>query len=161
MSDKNQGQHTDAEFGDDAKTAAVGSGNQQAANEQSVVVNYQPPPPPGRYAPDHPARQYSLADVVVALIGDPMTEKPGLIAQVKAIERRLSTVEQDLIDLKDLIIVRNESRGKIHLTPWQLFLFIVLLILVVAFIAPWLRGVIGGGAVDGRIGLAISALLHG
>lgn len=160
MSDKDQAQQTDAEFGDNAKTAAVGKGNQQTANEQNVVVNYQPPPP-GRYAHDHPARQYSLADVVVALIGDPMTEKPGLIAQVKAIDRRLSTVEQDLIDLKDLIIVRNESRGRVHLTPLQLFIFILVLILVIAFVAPWLRGVVGGGAVDGRIGLAILALLHG
>lgn len=98
-----------------------------------------------------------------------MTEKPGLIRRVGNVEKRLSevegrltTVEHQLVDITDLIMVRNEeNRGKIHVSWWQLIVFIIILLLVVLVVAPWIRSHLGGGAVDGRIGLALSLFFPG
>lgn len=99
-----------------------------------------------------------------------MAEKPGLIRRMGNVERhlvsvegrvgsvegRLSTVESKLIDITELITVRNEeNRGKIHISLLQLIIFIIVLLLVVLVVAPWLQRHLVGGSVDGRIGLAL------
>lgn len=54
---------------------------------------YEPPPPPGKYPPEHPLRQYTLTDVVAALIGDPLTNRPGLVAQIAQVEAKLADMQ--------------------------------------------------------------------
>lgn len=124
---------------------------------------------PKQYAAHRSTIEEQLGDIRTALLGDDMSEKLGLIRRVGNVERRLgevegrlSTVEHQLLDITELITIRNEeNRGKIHVTWTQLIVFIVFLLLVILVLAPWLQAHLVGGAVDGRIGFALSLLFAG
>lgn len=162
-----KGDNISGELGDENRTVGVGKGIQQTANENTVNVRIP--------AERKRSIEEELRDIRIALVGDDMAEKPGLIRRMGNVERhlssvegrvgnvegRLSTVESKLIDITELITVRNETRGKIHISLTQLIVFIIILLLLVLVIAPWLQARLIGGSVDGRIGVAIFVQLLG
>lgn len=72
----------------------IGSkGVQYDSPRNATTVNVEIPPPVK--APlNHPVRQYTLADVVIALIGDPLTGTPGLVSEIKNLEQQISDVKR-------------------------------------------------------------------
>ena len=154
----NQGDYISGEIGEDGKDVIVGknidvrhthNGNQQRNDNIINVI------PPG-----HPASRATIADLYVALAGDVLEDKPGLIKRVTDIEKRLGVVEAEVIDIKKLVIVRNETRDQVHLTAaqifWGVFALLVVAVVLSYFVGTWARG----GIVDGRIGLAIPLLFN-
>lgn len=146
----NQGDYISGDIGEDGKDIVVGKNIRRTQNRNDVSVNLLPS--------DHPANRATIADLYIALTGDPLTERPGLIKRVGKIEERLSAVENELIDIKELVIVRNENRNKIHLSMPQLLIGLAAILAVVVilsyFIGTWARV----GVIDGRIGLAVPLL---
>ncbi len=154
----NQGDYVSGDVGKDGKDVVVGKNidtrrrrNDQHSN-QRVEVNL----------PEITDRQPKLADIYAVLADDPLRGTPGLVSKVNQMDRRLMTLENEvsvvkmqLISIEELVVVRNERRGQIHLTPLQLFLFVCLIILIVAVLAPWLQAHLPKGSIDGSVGYAI------
>lgn len=93
----NQGDYISGAIGPDGKGVLVGTGLTQ--NIQNLTLEPPPPPPPGYYGPNHPAREYTFADLVVALIGDPgdpLTGRParvGIISQLSVMDAHLTSID--------------------------------------------------------------------
>lgn len=98
---------------------------------QNIVFS---PPPPGDYPSDHPLRQYKLADVVAALIGDPMTGRKGLIEEVGAIKTSVDLAHNERLDL----IRRIERLENTQYPLWFQMLMIVLAVALFVMLAFFL-----------------------
>lgn len=152
----NQGDYVSGEIGPDGKSNLVGKNLTQKnrhtnqRNDNRVEVNL----------PDIADRQPRLADVYAVLADDPLRGTPGLVSKVNSIDRRLITVEGKisimetrLINIEELITVRNNQySGKVHLTLLQLFFLLILLVLIIAVITPWLQHILSSSVLDSHIG---------
>lgn len=148
----NRGDYIVSELGNDGTGNAVGKNIRQNSNHLEVNI-----PAVGDRSP-------SLKDVYDVLADDPLWGTPGLVSKVNAMDRRLMAVEGELaivktnlVDIAELITVRNrEYSGKVHMTLPQLMFLLFVLILLIAVVAPWLQQhVFSSGVIDGRIGNSI------
>jgi hypothetical protein len=99
------------------------------------------PPPPGDYPPDHPLRQYKMADIVASLVGDRMTGRIGLIEQVALIEQAGVRAQADRLtmigEMNDLKREMNNLKSGQYprwLQVLMISLSIALLVAAVIFI---------------------------
>lgn len=81
--DKMGGDQIHAEIGADAANVIIG---------KNISAHYEQPQP---LPASHPYRQYALADVVAALIGDPLAGTPGLVADVAELRRELEDLRRN------------------------------------------------------------------
>lgn len=81
--DKIGGDALRTEIGGDATNVIIG---------KNISAHYEQPQP---LPASHPYRQYALADVVAALIGDPLTGAPGLVADVALLRREMEKMRRN------------------------------------------------------------------
>jgi len=137
----NQGDYISGAVGEDGKDVIVGKGITQNDSSANVTVNL-PPPPPGHYPYDHPVREYTLSDVIVALIGDPgdpLKSKPGtlgVINQLAVIVAHLSSLDalqtaahkERLELLNDVQILKSNQISNV----FRVLLFVTAIMVLVA-----------------------------
>lgn len=142
MDDLNrQGDYISGAIGPDGKDILVGKGLTQ--NEQNVTVNLPPPPPPGHFPPNHPVREYTLADVVVALIGNPMTGEPGLVSQLTAVVIQLGVMNkaQDEAHKERMTLIDDVKllKSNRYTQVFQILVLVIAAVILVSFVLLLLR----------------------
>lgn len=143
----NQGDYISGATDKKGKGILVGKELSQTTTEQNLTINLPPPPPPppplGHLAYDHPVRQYTLADVIVALIGNPMTGEPGLVSQLQAMVSAMEIMNTAQADAHrermkladDIKALKNNKYTKV----FQILVLAIAAILLVSFVILLLR----------------------
>lgn len=118
------GDRIDGAIGDNGRSNAVGKGIEQI--EQVVKVEM-PSPVPN----NHPSKQYTIADVMTVLLGDPWhPDEPGLIMRVKHAEDSMRLMESNQEEMR-----RNQEEMKRNQYPrWFQILMIVLATALLIFL---------------------------
>lgn len=164
MSDENEHEdYVGADIGENGKDIVVGKNidtrrkRTDQRNDQRVEVNL----------PDLADRQPRIVDIYNVLADDPLRGTPGLVSKVNQMDRRLIAVEENmgvmkmqLISIEDLVVSRNENRGKIHLTPLQALFIVGFIILIVVVFAPWFQAHLPKGPINGSVGLGLLLCRH-
>ena len=127
----------------------------------------------GQYRRRNSGDEVTLQDIYRVLVGDGRFGEVGLVSRVGSVEKRVGAVETrvggietrmgdmeaEIIDLSQLIRKRTEPlEGRIILTPGQLALALLGLVILAGALAIALWFNVRGGNLDGSIGFTIRAL---
>jgi len=145
-----RGDYISGAVGEDGKDVVVGKGITQT--EQNVTVNI-PPPPPGHYEPDHPIREYTFADLIVAMIGDegdPLRGRParvGMISHLATMEARLTSLDtyNSVAHKERLELLRDVQtlKGNQISNVFRVLIFLMVILVIVAAALFIVKGLYG------------------
>lgn len=82
------------ETGGGASVGGDANSGRDVVGRDRIENNYYDQPQPLKLPANHPFNQYTLTDMIAAMVGNPLTGEPGLVARLGALEKEIADMRR-------------------------------------------------------------------
>lgn len=81
--------------GGGASVGGDANSGRDVVGRDHVENNYYEQPQPLKLPANHPFNQYTFTDMIAAMVGNPLTGEPGLVARLGALEKEIAEMRRN------------------------------------------------------------------